>query len=139
MGTLYARRIVGSAAFSQAFRKPSIEGLRSPTVIVKSPHFVVSARLQAGGSYPQSRLGLIIAKRFLKSSVDRNRFKRLLRQYFAVELLSERDVFVRLSRKPAVSSYSPLYSREIAALWQDLLAAVRKQVASQAQSLEGNT
>ena len=99
---------------------------------------MASARLQAVQSYPQSRLGLIIAKRFLKSSVDRNRFKRLLRQYFAVELLSERDVFVRLSRKPAVSSYSPSYSREIATLWQDLLAAVRKQVASQAQSLERN-
>lgn len=127
MGTLRARRIADSVAFPQAFKRSNTDPSKSATVIVKSAHFVVSARPQSIKDYPQSRLGLIIAKRFLKSSVDRNRFKRLIRQYFVVELLSGRDVFVRLSCKPGVSSHSPLYKQEVVTLWQDLLRAIREK------------
>ena len=127
MGTLRARRIVESAAFSQAFKRAQADPSQSAVVVIKSPHFVVSARPQSIRGHPQSRLGLIIAKRFLKSAADRNRFKRLIRQYFVVELLSGRDVFVRLSCKPGLSSHSPLYRQEVVTLWQDLLIAIHKK------------
>jgi ribonuclease P protein component len=149
MGTLRGRRISEPAAFAQAFgRRATVpaptpmlqpqtgqepaaapdnkdrQRARPPTI--RSGHFVVSLVQQQpsdGQSYPQSRLGLVIAKRFAKRAVDRNRIKRLLRQQFVVERLPALDIFVRLSGPVAGSCRSVALSREVAELW---LAVVRR-------------
>jgi ribonuclease P protein component len=121
MGTLTARRIRGAAAFTQAFARGVVtaEG-KAPAkavIMLRSARFQVSLRAQEPESYPQSRLGLVIAKRFAKRAVDRNRIKRLLRQNFVVEGLPQVDLFVRLSKPLEGSSRSPQLHAEIRQLW----------------------
>ena len=51
---------------------------------------------------PGARLGLVVAKRFLRRSVDRNLIRRLAREHFRLmrcKLLS-RDLILRLAAKP---------------------------------------
>ena len=47
---------------------------------LRSNHFVLNYRIQEGA--PGARLGLVIAKRYLRRAVDRNLLKRLLREQF---------------------------------------------------------
>ena len=51
---------------------------------------------------PYPRLGLVVPKRVLKRSVDRNRFKRVFREWFRYRLgrLSGRDWILRLNEAP---------------------------------------
>lgn len=53
---------------------------------------------------PSARLGLVIAKKMLKKSVDRNRVKRVVREQFRLcrNSLPPYDLIVRLVAKPGV-------------------------------------
>jgi ribonuclease P protein component len=57
-----------------------------------------------GGQSNGARLGLVIAKRHLRRSVDRNLVKRLVREAFRVRRpgLPSRDLIVRLAAKPGL-------------------------------------
>ena len=50
-----------------------------------------------------ARLGLVVAKRLLRRSVDRNLIRRLAREYFRIMRcrLPSRDLILRLAVKPA--------------------------------------
>ncbi|MFB0937205.1 MAG: ribonuclease P protein component [Propionivibrio sp.] len=80
-----------SSVFS--FRK----ALRSTTFLL---HYRPRGIEQAGGA----RLGLVVAKRFLRRSVDRNLIRRLIREAFRTKQrdLPANDLIVRLAVKPAL-------------------------------------
>jgi len=80
-----------SSVFS--FRK----ALRSTTFLL---HYRPRGIEQAGGA----RLGLVVAKRFLRRSVDRNLIRRLIREAFRTKQydLPAHDLIVRLAVKPAL-------------------------------------
>jgi len=62
----------------------------------------VSVQTKANGA-STARLGLIVPKRILDKAVDRNRAKRLLREWFRLHQgrLAGRDVLVRVIGKPS--------------------------------------
>ena len=80
-----------SSVFS--FRK----ALRSSTFLL---HYRPRGIEQAGGA----RLGLVVAKRFLRRSVDRNLIRRVIREAFRkIHFdLPSADLIVRLAVKPAL-------------------------------------
>jgi len=67
------------------------------------------------------RLGLVIAKKSLKRSVDRNRFKRICRDQFRQyqHLLSSRDMVI-ISRKPLKQFESQKLHQQLNQLFQEL-------------------
>lgn len=81
---------------------------------LKSRHFLLHYRLRTSGEAAASadvpaeiipagaRLGLVVAKRLLKRSVDRNLIKRLCRENFRLLRcrLPARDLILRLAAKP---------------------------------------
>ena len=70
----------------------------------RSPHFLLHYRLRAVDEVPGARLGLVVAKRLLKRSVDRNLIRRLARESFRVvrSQLPSRDLILRLATKPVL-------------------------------------
>jgi len=66
------RRLLSAADFRRVFKRP---------VKSSDAFFTVLARSHAGPAQV-SRLGLAIAKKQLRRAVDRNRVKRLAREYF---------------------------------------------------------
>ena len=73
---------------------------------VKSTHFLLHYRVPDTETEhsPVARLGLVVAKRFLKRAVDRNLVKRLAREQFRIlqSLLYSRDYVLRLRVKPEI-------------------------------------
>ena len=69
---------------------------------MRSPHFLLHYRLRAADEIVGARLGLVVAKRFLKRSVDRNLIRRLARESFRTirNQLPSRDLILRLATKP---------------------------------------
>ena len=69
---------------------------------LKSAHFLLHYRLRSVGEPEEARLGLVVPKRVLKRSVDRNLVRRLARESFRKlhHGLPSRDFIVRLMRKP---------------------------------------
>ena len=69
---------------------------------IKSRHFLLHYRLRAADEAQHARLGLIIAKRFLKRAVDRNLVRRLIRESFRLlrPQLPARDLVLRLAIRP---------------------------------------
>ena len=72
------RRLLGPAEFRRVFNEP----VKSTDAL-----FTVLARAHPD-SGPLSRLGLAIAKKQLRRAVDRNRVKRLVREYFRLHVPS---------------------------------------------------
>ena len=99
------RRAVPAAAFSKRYRLTktddfsSVFGFRKA---LKSPHFLLHYRFRADEEAVGARLGLVIAKRLLRRSVDRNLIRRLARERFRIMRcrLSSRDLILRLAVKP---------------------------------------
>jgi len=93
------------AAFPKRYRLTktdefsSVFGFRKA---LRSPHFLLHYRLRAADEIVGARLGLVVAKRFLKRSVDRNLIRRLARESFRVlrSQLPSRDLILRLATKP---------------------------------------
>jgi ribonuclease P protein component len=69
---------------------------------LKSPHFLLHYRLRTLEETTGARLGLVVAKRFLRRSVDRNLLRRLARENFRLMRcrLPSRDLILRLAVKP---------------------------------------
>ncbi|MDR2506537.1 MAG: ribonuclease P protein component [Candidatus Accumulibacter sp.] len=98
------RKIIGQA-FPRSCRLTrtdefsSVFGFRRA---IKSAHFLLHYRRRAEGE--GARLGVVVAKRFLRRSVDRNLIRRLARECFRkmrVNLVS-RDLVLRLASKPEI-------------------------------------
>lgn len=70
---------------------------------VRSTHFLLHYRPQTASELVGPRLGLVVAKRFLRRSVDRNLVRRLAREAFRQTRshLSRRDLILRLAVRPA--------------------------------------
>ncbi|MCM8614233.1 ribonuclease P protein component [Accumulibacter sp.] len=70
---------------------------------LKSRHFLLHYRPRQAVEGAGARLGLVVAKRFLRRSVDRNLLRRLAREEFRllrVDLCSH-DLVLRLAVRPA--------------------------------------
>ena len=69
---------------------------------LKSKHFLLHYRFRSAEEVPGARLGLVVAKRFLRRSVDRNLVRRLARENFRLMRckLPSRDLILRLAAKP---------------------------------------
>lgn len=69
---------------------------------LKSPHFLLHYRFRAADEAAHARLGLVVAKRFLRRSVDRNLIRRLAREHFRLLhcRLPSRDLILRLTVRP---------------------------------------
>ena len=68
---------------------------------IKSTNFLLHYRPRGGEQTDGARLGLVIAKRHLRRSVDRNLVKRLVREVFRTRRsdLPSCDLIVRLAAK----------------------------------------
>ena len=117
-------RPAATAAFSKRYRLTktdefsSVFGFRKA---LKSPHFLLHYRLRAAEEVAGARLGLVVAKRFLKRSVDRNLIRRLAREHFRIvrSQLPSRDLILRLASKPV-----PLDRRALAEEIRGLLGRI---------------
>jgi ribonuclease P protein component len=97
--------IIPSEAFPKNYRLTktdefsSVFGFRKA---IKSSHFLLHYRLRSEGSDLGARLGVVVAKRLLRRSVDRNLLRRLVRERFRMlrSKLPSRDLIVRLANKP---------------------------------------
>ena len=95
------------AAFPKRFRLiktdefSSVFGFRRA---IKGAHFLLHYRLQPNEEGLDARLGLVVAKRFLRRSVDRNLVRRLAREHFRNlrHRLQPCDFVLRLMVKPKV-------------------------------------
>jgi len=98
-------REASAAAFPKQYRLTktdefsSVFGFRRA---LKSPHFLLHYRLRAAEEKVGARLGLVVAKRLLRRSVDRNLVRRLAREHFRLlrSRLPSRDLILRLAVKP---------------------------------------
>ena len=98
-------REVSAAAFPKRYRLTktdefsSVFGFRRA---LKSSHFLLHYRLRTVDELGGARLGLVVAKRLLRRSVDRNLVRRLARENFRLLRchLPSRDLILRLAVKP---------------------------------------
>ena len=98
-------RKLTAAAFPKYYRLTktdefsSVFGFRKA---LKSRHFLLHYRLRAPDEAVGARLGLVVAKRLLRRSVDRNLIRRLAREHFRLMRcqLPSRDLILRLAAKP---------------------------------------
>jgi len=96
---------LAAAAFPKHYRLlktdeySSVFGFRKA---LKSQHFLLHYRPREVAEIPGARLGLVVAKRFLRRSVDRNLVKRLARESFRLlrARLRGNDFVLRLATKP---------------------------------------
>ena len=90
--------------------------LKRPHVRVASGPFRLAARRNSVGF---ARLGLVVAKRVMRQSVDRNRVKRCVRETFRLAMndLPAVDVVVRLAA-PVPDIRATLPHEPLNALWE---------------------
>lgn len=69
---------------------------------LKSSHFLLHYRLRVAEEMAGARLGLVVGKRLLRRSVDRNLIRRLARENFRIIRfrLPSRDLILRLAVRP---------------------------------------
>jgi ribonuclease P protein component len=96
---------------------------------VKSAHFLLHYRPRKGGENHGARLGLVVAKRCLRRSVDRNLIKRLVRELFRTRRsdLPPCDLIIRL----AVGLDLPVDRRAVAAEIRNLLGKLTLDLGKQ--------
>jgi ribonuclease P protein component len=82
---------------------------------IRSPNFLLHYRPRGGEQTDSVRLGLVIAKRYLRRSVDRNLVKRLVREAFRTRRsnLPSCDLIVRLAIKPTLPIDRRAWAEEI--------------------------
>ncbi|MBN8519612.1 MAG: ribonuclease P protein component [Candidatus Accumulibacter sp.] len=96
---------VSATAFPKQYRLiktdeySSVFGFRRA---LKSRHFLLHYRPRSIDEVPGARLGLVVAKRFLRRSVDRNLVRRLAREQFRLmrSRLGSSDLVLRLAVRP---------------------------------------
>ena len=94
-----------STTFSRLYRLTktdefsSVFGFRKA---IRSQHFLLHYRVHAATETSGARLGLVVAKRLLRRSVDRNLVRRLARESFRKVRsdLQPRDFVLRLAVRP---------------------------------------
>jgi ribonuclease P protein component len=131
---LNTRQIAGecqvpSTAFPKNYRLTktddfsSVFGFRKA---LKSRHFLLHYRLQAAEQVSGARLGLVVAKRLLRRSVDRNLIRRLAREHFRIMRcqLPSSDLVLRLAAKPEKLDRQAL-AKEIRALLGKMILSER--------------
>jgi len=99
------KRQVSATAFPNSHRLTktdefsSVFGFRKA---LKSTHFLLHYRLRAAEEVAGARLGLVVAKRLVRRSVDRNLIRRLARENFRMMRcrLPSRDLILRLAARP---------------------------------------
>ncbi|PUA27810.1 MAG: ribonuclease P protein component [Cellvibrio sp. 79] len=87
-------------------------------------HFLILARVN---DLQHPRLGLVIAKKHLRLAVQRNRFKRLIRENFRINqhLFNGIDVIV-LSRKGLENLDNHAFTQQLNQQWQRILKKARQ-------------
>ncbi|WP_300340216.1 ribonuclease P protein component [Accumulibacter sp.] len=92
--------------------------------VLKSQHFLLHYCPRVAADASGARLGLVVAKRFLRRSVDRNLVKRLAREGFRLlrARLRPNDLVLRLAAKPKALDRRAL-AQEIQRLLGKLIAA----------------
>ena len=90
---------------------------------LKSRHFLLHYRPRGADEAAGARVGLVVAKRFLKRSVDRNLLRRLAREKFRLlrSQLPARDLILRLATKPALPLDRKALAQEIDGLLHKLI------------------
>jgi ribonuclease P protein component len=122
-------RLATSFAFPKSYRLTktddysSVFGFRKA---LKSTHFLLHYRLRAAEEVAGARLGLVVAKRLLRRSVDRNLIRRLAREHFRLMRcqLPSRDLILRLAAKPKALDRRVL-AEEIRALLGKMISPER--------------
>ena len=123
------RTVPGGATFPRTYRLTktddysSVFGFRKA---IRSRHFLLHYRSRTREEAQHARLGLIIAKRQLKRSVDRNLVRRLIREHFRLlhSQLPARDLVFRLANRPEALDRRAL-AMEIRGLLVKLISPVR--------------
>lgn len=121
------RQAAPQAAFPKRYRLTktdefsSVFGFRRA---LKSRHFLLHYRLRGAEEVAGARLGLVVAKRLLKRSVDRNLIRRLGREQFRLlrSQLPSRDLILRLSTKPTLPLDRKALAQEIDGLLRKLIS-----------------
>ncbi len=98
-------RVLSAAAFPKHYRLLKTDEYSSVFAfrrVLKSRHFLLHYRPRGAEEVPGARLGLVVAKRFLRRSVDRNLVRRLVREQFRLlrARLRSSDFVLRLAAKP---------------------------------------
>lgn len=103
------RRLLNSADFKAVFDRADIK--------VSGRHALILARRTDTAC---SRLGLVVAKKHIRSAVRRNRVKRLVREHFRQHPPSHHIDIVVLARAAADHSDNPQLRQALAAQWSQL-------------------
>ena len=103
----YRERLHTARQFQRVFDRPNRSGSKT---------FVLLSRANTVG-YP--RLGMVVAKRKVRRSVDRNRVKRMIRESFRTHkhALPAED-YVVILRQPAGRIQQDILRQQLIGLWQ---------------------
>lgn len=109
-------RLLDSSDFQQVFDDAPFRASHQYFLILSRPNQLL-----------QPRLGLVIAKKHISLSVQRNRIKRLVREEFRhqQESLAGLDVIV-LSRKGLADMTNDQFRQQLAQQWQRLLKKAKQ-------------
>ena len=77
--------------------------------------------LSVSSCKPQSRLGVIVAKKNVRHATKRNRIKRIVREHFRLNPLPAPIDVIFLARRGAAEKSNAELRTDIAAVWQKLL------------------
>lgn len=115
-----------TARFSKSYRLTRTDDFSSVFSFrkaIRSANFLLHYRPRKNGQFDGARLGLVIAKRNLRRSVDRNLLRRLVREAFRTQRseLPCCDLIFRLASKPAL----PLERKGLAEEIRSLLGKMR--------------
>lgn len=102
-------RLLTPEQFKYVFQQPQRAG---------SPHLTILAK---ENDLDHPRLGLAVPKKQIKLAVDRNRFKRIVREYFRTHQhkLPNKD-FVVIAKKSANDLTNPELNQLLEKLWRRL-------------------
>lgn len=105
-----SQRLLTAKDYSHVFEQVHAKAVSGPLLALARLHTPKNAGSRLADEEPQSRIGLIIAKKHLKHAVDRNRVKRCCRAVFRHEHLSfpHADIIVLLRGKPKPDELSTL-------------------------------
>lgn len=109
-------RLLDSSDFQRVFDNAPFRASHQYFLILSRPN-----------QLPQPRLGLVIAKKHISLSVQRNRIKRLVREEFRhqQESLAGLDVIV-LSRKGLAEMSNDQFRHHLAQQWQRILKKAKQ-------------
>lgn len=114
-----------SAAFAKCYRLTKTDEFSSVFSFRKafrSNSFLLHYRPRSIAQIDGARLGLVVAKRFVRRSVDRNLIRRLIREIFRTQRagLPALDLVIRLAAKPVFPLDRQVLAGEIGSLLNKL-------------------